>query len=847
MAIMPRVHEVSNMLDAALSYAEAGIHVFPVKPGAKRPLGGRGQDDATTNPDVVRAMFLHEANLGIACEPSGLFVVDIDVKPEGVKPDGTVIPEKFGDTSWAILTAAVDREGWFQVDTLHGPLEVPPTYAVRTWSGGVQLYFAQDGDFLKNSAGKLGKDIDTRGNGYVVAPPSQVSDAAYPSLPGATYTVLSDAPLLGVPQFVRDAYAPPVTSQAPAKGTSDPASFPIASEEEVLARIDSLCKELASAPHGTRNDTLSRTAFMVGQYVGADQVSSDDAASALLAAVDGWDDPEKTVGTLIRQLEAGVAAPRPWRHQIPKNSDSASSSVATGVPGVSGELPVDPHTNRVCQGWFTDAKMATWVAESYLRGRFLFSVSLGWLKWDGKRWAECESDDLVIGAVMEWMQEMYRRALEKELNAPLGGDQTDNNVPLHEMWRKMLSRSKIESVARLARTQGCLRVDVQALDGDPELLNTTTGVVNLRTGELMKHHPKFLMTKITKGGYRQGFTHPDWEKARQSLSGEVKEYLALRLGQAATGYAPESHDCLFLKGPGSNGKSLYTTDGVVEAMGDYAIEAQQSLVLKASDSGATPEKASLRGARLVVVEELPEKTLSTSSVKAILGTNSIAARHLYRETMNFAATHTLIITTNNELMVDSVDKGTFDRFTIVPFTTRFTANPKPGEMKADAGLPTRIRRGLDGQLDAIVTWMVESAMRYLALPEPLGRDHTKPREMEEAKQAVRMRADLVLAYITDRLVFEPGAMVAKSDLYADFTEWSTGSGHRRWAMETFFTKFSTHSDVKDRVANGQTKNVAGVSRPHGWTPTTFGVDVPALPARPRVVTGIRFRTDEDAD
>ena len=52
-------------LAAALAYASAGIHVFPLAPRSKVPLisarnGGHGLHDATTNDLIIRSWWTHQ-------------------------------------------------------------------------------------------------------------------------------------------------------------------------------------------------------------------------------------------------------------------------------------------------------------------------------------------------------------------------------------------------------------------------------------------------------------------------------------------------------------------------------------------------------------------------------------------------------------------------------------------------------------------------------------------------------------------------------------------------------------------------------------------------------------------
>lgn len=131
-----------SCLQAALWYAEQGLHVFPLQPGSKIPYPGtHGFQDATTNPDTITAWWTAkpQSNLAIATGHT-VDVIDID-GPTGV-------------LSWARCT------------DLPQPLGVVETPR----PGGSHLYVPATG--MGNRA-KVLPGVDYRGaGGYVVAPPS---------------------------------------------------------------------------------------------------------------------------------------------------------------------------------------------------------------------------------------------------------------------------------------------------------------------------------------------------------------------------------------------------------------------------------------------------------------------------------------------------------------------------------------------------------------------------------------------------------------------------------------------------------------------------------------------------
>lgn len=143
---MRRLPEIAgDAVEVAIAYADAGFFVFPVllrKDGdkwTKQPLV-KWTEESSSDPDDVAAMFrgLHFDNgvlgVGLDCGKSHLWVLDQDL-------GGTV-----------------------------AGLPLAETAVSQTVSGG-KHYWYENGDGVRNSTGRVAKNIDVRGDGgFVVAP-----------------------------------------------------------------------------------------------------------------------------------------------------------------------------------------------------------------------------------------------------------------------------------------------------------------------------------------------------------------------------------------------------------------------------------------------------------------------------------------------------------------------------------------------------------------------------------------------------------------------------------------------------------------------------------------------------
>jgi hypothetical protein len=197
------------MKAAALRYAlQDGWRVFPLEPGGKRPLAKlapHGVLDATTDPAKIVAWWEHEpnANVGIATG-SGLIVLDVDGQ------DG--------------------EHALAELEAIDGKL--PATLEARTGKGR-HLYLAADGLDIRNSASKVGRHLDVRGEGgYVVAPPSLHEN-------GSRYA-FRDAgkPASRLPQRWADRItAPPRPAADPGEPVELPDRIPEGGRNDALTRL----------------------------------------------------------------------------------------------------------------------------------------------------------------------------------------------------------------------------------------------------------------------------------------------------------------------------------------------------------------------------------------------------------------------------------------------------------------------------------------------------------------------------------------------------------------------------------------------------------------------------------
>ncbi|GAA1255051.1 hypothetical protein GCM10009677_01090 [Sphaerisporangium rubeum] len=259
----------------ALAAAARGWHVFPLTPGDKVPPRGfdSWEERATTDPATIRRWWARGPfNIGIACGPSGLVVLDLDTPKGGATPPPSLgLP---GDADGAdVLALVCERAGQ--------PFPTLETFQVRTRRRGTHLYYTApaDGPALRNTEGDKGNGlgwlIDTRAaGGYVVAPGSFVN------LPDGTgaYEVVHNAPPAPLPPWLSKRLStPPAAAPKPVR-----LALPENRRGNFLrAAINGELDHLAAAKKGQRNRTLYLAATALGQLVAGGALDASEVTTLL--------------------------------------------------------------------------------------------------------------------------------------------------------------------------------------------------------------------------------------------------------------------------------------------------------------------------------------------------------------------------------------------------------------------------------------------------------------------------------------------------------------------------------------------------------------------------------------
>lgn len=286
----------TRTLDEAMALASLGWHVFPLVPGDNTPAIKEWEQNATTDLDRITRAWTGRYrgyNLGVACLPSRLVVLDLDLnKRDGIPPD-----------EWDAPGITDGRDVFAELYARNGDrLPFGTTPAALSPSGGLHVYYAApDGIEVRLSVGKVGWLVDVRaGGGYITAPPTTTRKGSYRWITDPGEARPQHMPLWLIRRAAPPKPPPPVLPAVVKDSTGYAAS---ALRGELQAVLD--------AGEGTRNDTLNQASFNLGTLVGAGRLDSRVAVEALVAAGESIGLPPREVQkTVTSGVSAGLRNPR---------------------------------------------------------------------------------------------------------------------------------------------------------------------------------------------------------------------------------------------------------------------------------------------------------------------------------------------------------------------------------------------------------------------------------------------------------------------------------------------------------------------------------------------------------
>lgn len=404
----------------------------------------------------------------------------------------------------------------------------------------------------------------------------------------------------------------------------------------------------------------------------------------------------------------------------------------------------------------TDAGNAAFLAGA-IGHNWRYSAALGWLYWDGKKWAEDKSGRLYSDAVLA-----FRRRKEALRN--------------YEDTGKLIEFcTKCENKARLTSAETLLRHHCEfkgKFNDNPLLIAFQNGTYDLETETFREHRRSDYNTMLAGTEFDESCPTPKWNQFLQSIweDNEMIEYIQRVLGYASTGLTSEKTLWFLWGTTGWNGKSALIHI-ISQVLGDYAATAQLSVFSEQNRSSIPNDLARLADKRFVSVSEAQSRVyLDEKIIKQITGsTDKIVARFLHREFFEFQPVAKVFIATNQLPLVKEGDKPFWERVKVIPFSKSFYREARQKAWRKE-GFRT-FEEQFVPEYPGIAAWLVEGALKYIKY----GLD--TPAEVQSAVEEYKSNANPLEAFIQDCCIVQDNLVQPLKEFYNVYQAYCKENGY----------------------------------------------------------------------
>jgi putative DNA primase/helicase len=817
---------------AALWYASQGWKILPCygivggrctcgqphaepKDIGKHPRLGEWNIQASDEEFAVRRWweFDSESNVGVYCRPSGFFVIDIDPRSGG--PDSY---EKFE----ALVEGALPPT----VEAVTGEYNV----GGRVIRGRHIFYRCDQSESLVGNLKRAGlPGIDIKHNGYVlIAPSRHFSGNIYEWVPGHAPWEMEIAE---APEELLSALRKRARTSSSSLGSADWSEFDGLEFNGERVDLDAMMEE--GIDEGSRAVDIYKMTCALANRLGVHNEIGRLAVETTMIRFNAEKVrpplPLEGQGGLLSHVRRAIefVAENPkteklwpglqeWanRSQEETSSSRAQPKALTGVmppnpsmdyglPGTMGgavaasvydgdssenafsalnmDVPKDPDALREEDGGepgkrtLTDTGNGRRLIDTF--GSVLrYTPGLGWFHWDNTYWKP-DAEDLDV-------LELAKRLAPVIASEVTQYEDTDDQGNVIKWAQASKSNARLKSAVENANSDPRILVPVDTWDADDALLGVGNGVIDLRTGELLRGRPDLYITRRAPVNYTQGLRNVRWEQFLDSATGgdkELQEWLQRAAGYTLTGL--RKYDVMFLAyGPPGSGKNTMV-EAIVKCMGtqQYAWPMDSSILAQGDGMSSSTDLyhwAELRGRRMVWVDELPDsERLKENSVKKLTGSSEISARSPGEKPFTFQSRAKLWITTNHRPIIN--DDAMWRRIRPIPLI--YPPEVPDPDLKEYLFDP-------DGGLPAVLSWAVEGAIKIMGSSsrDALGWCTA----VSEAADIYRKAEDRIGIFLDEETREGEGTSVAMKSLYMIYRMWSDERGEKPMTQIAFHRKMA---------------------------------------------------------
>jgi P4 family phage/plasmid primase-like protien len=448
----------------------------------------------------------------------------------------------------------------------------------------------------------------------------------------------------------------------------------------------------------------------------------------------------------------------------------------------------DAADNLVSVAEWTDTGNAARIAQANAGKLMRVSDMKKWHHWDGTRWA-IDYDN----------REVREAAKIEAAKLPEGSRASD------KFKTRSLSSAGINAAIAATESMPDIRAMANDLDAYPELLNTPSGIVNLRTGQVMPHDPKFKLSRITRYGVAPKMDIPKFSAFMlETFAGDMDmiKFIKRLCGLMLLGKVTE-HILPFWFGSGANGKGCLALicQGILgdADAGGYAVSAPTGFLMAGRENAHPTEIARMRGARLVVCsEQTSGRKFDEAKVKLFTGGDKLTGRFMNGDFFEFEPNHLLLVLSNYLPEVKEGGESFWRRARVIEFE-----HEVPVERR-DLELHEKI---LAAEGAGIHGWMVEGAKDVLV------NGLQCPQKVMDTTKEYRDTEDALTAFVEQKVI--PGVHCKTGKFRAQYNAYCKDQGVEPLNQTTLSLKLKR----EHKINNGRKKINGKVHRVY------FGIDL----------------------
>jgi putative DNA primase/helicase len=510
-----------------------------------------------------------------------------------------------------------------------------------------------------------------------------------------------------------------------------------------------------NAPEGSRNDQLNKSAYNLGQIVGAGLLEAGEVEEELLRAamLVGLREDESTA-TIKSGIDAGSKLPRMPKQVYRENEPAFKLAPARKVD---------------------DQKLASFSADDQghaeaaysLYGPYIaFNDAYGWLIWNGTHYTA--SIQRINALIIDTIRRRQRAAAHLE-RADLAKISRCNAGTVSAV------RSLLENLAL---------VHVDEFDCEPDLINTMSGIVNLRTKKLLPHDPHYRFTWCSPIRYIPNATSDLWLDFIDDTvaSDDIAIYLQQALGYSITGHTNEE-SLFYIFGPPRSGKGTLSETIMAIFPRPICLEVDfNTFTQKREGDNQNFDLAPMKAARIVFASESNKyQSLNPAKVKALTGGNFVSCAFKYGNMFSYQPQYTVWLSSNHEVNGDPDDDALWGRVKVVHFP-----NSRLG--REDKSLKRRMQA--PETLECVLAWLVEGAYQWYQLAE---RGLQTPQSVTAITQKQRADQDSIGLWIDQCTEQDPDYWTENTKARSSYENWCSVNGYEPKKANGFSRSLTAHN------------------------------------------------------